>query len=159
MPNSALPPHLLVRENWVGTDWDTKWQRWMLDFKGLFAYGPRAKQWWAKWREFPKVLVAVGDKSKWRIEYTDASLGGALTKYPRKAQPTGYYVSTIQYWKKWGVLFQWPLFLAFHFYLDEVPEYPDHPGDRRVLFIRIGARRDADRVYWCPSLFIGLSWN
>ncbi len=160
MPNSALPPHLLVKENWTGTDWDTWYQRWMLNFKGMFAYGPRANQWWAKWREIPRVLVAIGDKTKWRIEYTDASLGDALTKYPRNPrQPTGYYVSTIQYWKRWGLVIQWPLHLAFHFYIDEVPEYPDRPGKKRVFFFRIGARRDADKVYWFPSLFIGLTFN
>lgn len=170
MPWSALPEHLnspekvedafpdddaLMQYGLIGRIW----RRFQKASKPWTAFGPRATEWWAKWREIPKVLVAVGDKKKWRLEYTDSSLGEGLTKHPKKPQPTGFYVSTIQYWKKWGLLIQWPLFLAFHFYIDDVPDYPNHDGNTRVLFIRIGARRDADRVYWFPSFFIGLRWN
>lgn len=44
MPKDALPEKLDDAEEWKGTDWDNKFQRWLLPLKGLFAFGPRARQ-------------------------------------------------------------------------------------------------------------------
>ena len=162
MCNKALPSYYHKTAKGTGTDFDNPFQGWIR--KSWLAYGPRATCWFHKWRELPKVLFALGDAHKWRLEYTDASLGDCLTKYPKKPQPRGFYLSTIQYWKRWGVVLQWPFHITAHIYFREadVPTYPDKPGkktDGKLFFFRIGARRDADRVYWFPSVFVGGSWN
>lgn len=169
MPKSALPPHLDTPEEWKGTDWDVWYQRWMLHIKHWFAFGPRATEWWACWREFPTTLLALKGDGPYRLESSDGNdefgdgddryigLLGWKPTYPYKNERV--YLSAIQYWCKWHFQIQWPFFIAFHYYIDDVPKPPERAGDRRVLYFRFGARRDADRVYWFPSLFIGLSWN
>lgn len=174
MPKSALPPHLDTPEEWKGTDWDTWYQRWMLTIKHWFAYGPRAKEWWAKWREYP-ILLAGYFAGDCRQETRDGSaetrygtgfmtdLKPSLWKrrnYVPKDPKRRYYVSPIQYWCKWHIQIQWPFFFAFHYTFGRVPKFPKRPNNKhKVLYFRIGARRDSDRVYWFPSLFIGLDFN
>jgi len=166
MPWSALPEHLNSPEKWKGTDWDNPVQRWMLKYKGWLAFGPRAIEWWARWREIPKVLLALRGAGCWRWEFTDG--GSEVFDYTgRLLKDTSltnsfFYLSNIQYYCRWHLVFQWPFHVTFSWYFKEssVPT----PGKStsvtgKVLFIRFGARRDSDIVYWCPSLFVGLTWN
>lgn len=158
MPRSAMPPHLQALSGWAGTDWDTWYQRWMIRFKYLTAFGPRATEWWAKWRDYPITLFARSSNESYRLEddFTDLRWWGDEPIW----NGTSWYLSAIQYWSKWHVQLQWPLFFACHYYIDPVPCYPAKASSKhRVFYFRIGARRDADRVYWMPSLFIGLTFN
>lgn len=162
MPQSALPEGFKIYAAGTGTDWDNPIQRWWN--KGWFAYGPRATQWWAKWREFPKVLFARHDKNGlWWYENTDGSRQwNSFGKTPLPVSGLGRddgYLSAIQYWTKWHIAIMWPFHFQLSYYIDPVPSYPNHAGNARVLYIRFGARRDADKVYWCPDFYVGLQWN
>lgn len=157
MPKSALPEGFIQQADGTGTDWDNGIQKYWN--KAWFAYGPRATEWWARWRKWPITLFAIRGKGPYRIE-TD--LDDHKTDDKRVlfwVKPVFCYLSAIQYWTKWHVAIQWPLQIQAHYYIDEVPEWPDQAGSKRVFYIRLGARRDADMVYWFPSLFIGLQWN
>jgi hypothetical protein len=159
MPLSALPPRLQAEENWKGTDDDVWYMRWRIPLKGLFAYGPLATESWAHWREYPKVLFVRHGKGSLRWE---SDIGNECICPAFESPACGnvpMYLSAIQYWTKWHFQISWPFFVAFHFYFDEVPTYANRADNKRVLYFRFGARRDADRVYWFPSLFLGGSWN
>jgi len=145
VPRSALPSHLDEPSEWRGTDWDNPCQRWMLKFKHWFAFGPRATEWWARWRPVPKDLIAVNCR---RIE----TINGLA------------YTSVIQYWSRFSVLIQWPFHVMIHWYWPwtKIPDEPDIPGDfifLDMIFVRFGARFDNDQVYWFPSFFIGGDFN
>lgn len=179
MPQSAMPEWIKPQSAGTGTDWDTWYQRWWN--KAWFAYGPRATQRWAKWREWPTTLFAIRAKEGFfRIETETFERDSSRednhnqTKFVmenniravfwngldgKEREITRAYLSAIQYWTKWHFAVLWPLHIQFSYYIDDVPSFPAKAGDRRVVYIRIGARRDADKVYWWPSLFIGLTWN
>lgn len=58
MPWDALPEHIDEPHEWEGTDWDNKWQRWLLQIKGFFFFGPRARQRWViSFVPFPLILI------------------------------------------------------------------------------------------------------
>lgn len=177
MPKSALPPWYHEKAAGTGTDWDNPVQGWIK--KAWFAYGPRATG-WAKWREFPITLFAVrSEEGTFRIETEtyerDSSWADwhnrksfvlenniRLVRWPKEEQReiVRGYLSAIQYWSKWHIQIQWPFFVAFHYYIGEVPKYPEKAtANNKVFYFRFGARRDADKVYWWPSLFLGLTWN
>lgn len=152
MPKSALPPDFPETAAGTGTDWDNPIQGWIK--KSWFAYGPRAKEWWARWREFPFTILALFGKGYSRWETSGGEL--AVKSVPSPVllfQPTTVYLSAIQYWCKWSFQIQWPFFVAFHVYLSDVGP------NRKMIYVRFGARRDADKVYWFPSLFVGGTWN
>lgn len=158
MPWDALPEHINTPEKWAGTDWDNPWQRWLLRIKGIFAYSAcgRSKHQWANWRTWPITLVKVGGSGEWRYENDIRSW--VTLSYPDS------YLSAIQYFKRWHFAVQWPFHVTFHVYFSQksVPTFPTRPSksvDGRMLYLRFGARRDADKVYWFPSLFLGLTWN
>lgn len=173
MPKSALPEHLNDPEDieanfrdddQYGDNWFGRLYRSVRKAtRTWIAFGPRATERWAKWREVPYPLFCRKGEGPWRWEYTDASqleiLDWDRPLRDKSLYNANYYVSVIQYWSKWHIQIQWPFFVAFHYYIDEVPRFPDKATTQRVLYFRFGARRDADRVYWFPSLFIGLSWN
>jgi len=152
MPWSALPEHINDPEEWEGTDWDNRWQRWMLQIKGWFAYGPRAKEWWAKWRPVPKDLININATRK---ETVSSLEGDTVTIYK--------YTSVIQYWSRWHLLIQWPLHVSFHVFWRKktVPKKPETRDFKiwEMIYIRFGARFDNDQVYWFPSFFIGGDFN
>lgn len=171
MPKSALPEHLNDPEEIENSFPDDK--RFGDGFFGRIytwfhkttktwtAFGPRATEWWAKWRELPVTVFAAFGPGLSRWEDTDGELQKG-TPYPKRLwmfKPRVMYLSAIQYWTKWHIQIQWPLFIACHYYIDPVPKWDGVATGRRVFYFRIGARRDADRVYWCPSFFIGLTWN
>jgi len=152
MPWDSLPEHIDTPEEWHGTDWDTKAQRWMLKIKGWFAYGHRSKHWWAKWRIVPKDLLNIHAT---RREIYDTKIGHTAMSYG--------YTSVIQYWERWHLLIQWPFHISFHIYWKKstVPKKPNKRdyGITEIFYFRAGARFDNDGVYWFPSLFIGGDWN
>lgn len=148
-PWDALPPHLNTPEAWKGTDWDKNFlQRWLLKYKGWFAFGPRANEDWACWREWPITLLALRGKGSWRLEDDTEDFRRRLTKGIRWAVWEGCYLSRIQKWAAWSIQIQWPLFVAIHFYIGKT-----------LVFFYIGAHRDSDKVYWIPSIFLGTVWK
>jgi len=165
MPKSALPEYIDEPKEWIGTDWDNWLQRPLLNIKHWFAFSSRATEWWAKWREFPITLLAIRGKGLYRVENTDGSQVLYLDEeilFRRKLY--GFYLSAIQYWCRWHFAIQWPLHITFHVYFSQknVPTFPTRPNKDiacKLFYFRCGARRDADKVYWFPSLFIGLTWN
>lgn len=183
MPKSALSDRLNDPENWKDTDDDNWLMRWRIPLKGLFAYGPRATEWWAKWREWPITLFAVCGKGGFRVEtetwerdssqdciYAERILFNEKTLYVET--PTTYpdlicyskgYLSRVQYYSRWHFAIQWPFLIQFHFYFkaSDVPEYgkPRPPLKNKLFFFYLGAHRDGDKVYWWPSAFIGLTWK
>lgn len=179
MPKSALPVYLQNDANWKGTDWDTWYQRWMIPLKGWFAYGPHATEWWAKWREWPKTLFFIRSKqgvtrlesetivrdSSWEDYATTDRIfnWNWWVQIPNTGVFTLGYLSRIQYYTRWSFQIQWPFLIAAHFYPNaaDVPEYgkPRPDTDGKVWFGYIGAHRDADKVYWFPSTFLGRTWK
>lgn len=152
MPWDALPEHIDEPSEWEGTDWDNRWQRWMLKIKGFFAYGHRSKHWWAKWRVVPKDLI---NKNATRREIYDELRDGVNYSHG--------YTSVIQYWERWHFLVQWPFHVSFHVYWKKgtVPKKPNNRDFKitEMIYIRFGARFDNDGVYWFPSFFIGGDFN
>lgn len=142
----ALPEHINEPWEWDGKDDDDHWYtKWKKQVKGWFAFGPLSNYRWARFREYPKFLVGLGDRSLWRIEDND---NNSFYVYPFErllTQPglLNLYVSRVQYKKKWHIGLQWPLFLHGHY------------GNWQFY---IGFKRDADRVYWL-SFFIGHIWK
>ena len=170
MPTSALPPGF---NNTQTGDWKNIWP-----FKYITpswtAFGPRCTEWWAKWREFPVVLVALKGAGVWRSEPTDGRDNGigetvSVALHPAQlfrdnswiveAPERQRYISVIQYWAKWSIIVQWPFSIAISYYLDPTPAFPILPAAKRVLFFRIGARRNADGFYDFPSAYIGTTFN
>lgn len=181
MPKSALSPRLLDADNWKGTDDDVWYMRWRIKLKYLFAYGPRATEWWAKWREFPKTLFALRSKqgvfrvetetwerdSAWESAWWDTFYFNqeqyAYKDYPDHIEYSPGYLSRVQYYTRWHIQLQWPLMFAVHFYdhAKDVPVYgqPRPDTDGKLTFFYVGAHRDADKVYWFPSAYIGRNWK
>lgn len=156
MPKSALPPGFKDQAAGTNTDWNNSIQKYWR--KSWFAYGPRATEWWAKWRELPITVLALfgAGENRWESSGGEFALR-AVSRPIFFFKPSFVYLSAIQYWCRWSFQIQWPFFVAFHFYFDK---YQDpRTSDGKMIYIRFGARRDADKVYWFPSFFIGMSWN
>lgn len=182
MPKSALPPRLLDMDNWKDTDDDVWYMRWRIKFGYLFAYGPRATEWWARWREYPKTLFAIrskqgifrteregwerdtafdGDDKRSTLFNTDMPVCRGRESGLINIDPG--YLSRVQYYTRWAIQVQWPLMFAMHFYKKaaDVPEWgkPRQNTDGKLWFFYVGAHRDADKVYWFPSAFLGQVWK
>ena len=147
MPLDALPPNFNNKQT---GDWANVWP-----FKyitpSITAFGPRSNHWWAKWRRNPIVLFSTfgsGD-SRWENDMmTIRAQNKTIWWYnPGSDIGSAFYLSAIQYWSSWHFQLQWPLFIAFHW-----------STKTRVLYFRIGARRNADIFYDCPSAHFG-DWN
>lgn len=176
---SALPPWIKDHAAGTGTDWDWWGQRWWN--RSWFAFGPRATG-WRKWREWPVTVFAIRSKEGvFRTETETYERDSSRADWHNRTsffmennirlvfwhggnakenrEITQGYLSAIQYWTKWHVQIQWPFFVAFHYCIDEVPKMGESTANKRVVYFRFGARRDADKVYWFPSIFVGLTWN
>jgi hypothetical protein len=161
MPWSALPEHLNSPEKWNGKDDDKFWfTKWRKSIKGWFAFGPRATEWWARWRETPTTLFYAGGSGEVRLE--DDECDTAVTKDRlNEAIHDKWYLSRIQYWSRWHIQIQWPFFIAFHIYWKEedVPPSPWRPledGIKHMIYFYWGFSRDSDKVYWLTLVpFIG----
>jgi hypothetical protein len=165
----ALPKRLQNPDAWKGTDMDNWYQRWILKIPwihGLFAYGPRDPHKLECWRMIPKVVMAIGGDGPWRWEHdtlpTLADYDAALRD--RSHVRLGYYLSRIQYWKRWHFAIHWPFLITFHFYFKKSSILPvffnsGSSVDKKLFYCYFGAHRDDDIVYWFPSAFIGLTWK
>lgn len=160
MPKSALPERLQDPANWKGTDDDVWYMRWRIPLKGLFAYGPRATEKWARWREYPLTLFKRKGRGDWRLENDqEEMLWNGLN---RNLISSDYYLSRVQYYTRWHFQIQWPFMIAFHFYFrakDVMPYGTRQNVDNKLFYFYFGAHRDTDKVYWFPSAFLGLTWK
>lgn len=144
MPVSALPPGFDNTQKGDWNFWPFKYIR-----PSWTAFGYRCTEWWAKWRKYPIVLLAVfgpGD-SRWENDmFAIRSTNDTIVLYNPKYS-TQFYLSAIQYWCDWHIQLQWPLFFAFHW-----------NTKTRTWYFRIGARRNAQGFYDFPSGHWG-DWN
>lgn len=161
MPWDALPDHLNEPNEWNGRDDDDHfYTAWRKQVKGLFAVGPRSNCWWARWREWPTVLFALfGEgQSRWENDiFVIRSVNNNVILHD--GSNTRFYLSRVQYYCRWHVQLQWPLFLCFHWYwnANDVSSYPSKSKLKGVMGY-IGFKRDADKVYWA-ALYLGTSFK
>jgi hypothetical protein len=170
VPLSALPKHLQDIENSFPDDeqFGTKTlfgkvYRWInKKTKTWFAFSYRCTEWWAKWRKYPKVLLAIGGKGTWRYE---SERGDVRLDEIRVVFNGGYppYLSRIQYYKRWHFAIQWPFIITFHCYFraKDVPKSTAYSldTDGTLLFFYLN-HFDADLVYWMfTSAYIGFNWK
>jgi hypothetical protein len=157
-PWSALPPHLNTPEKvelafpddstFGNTGFGYLWKRFQKIIKPWIAFGPRATEWWARWRMYPTTLFAAFGQGESRWE-NDIMAIRSVSNLVVLYKPTVFYLSRIQYWCDWSIQLQWPLFFACHF------KY----GRKGLVYFYIGAKRDTDRVYWFPDAYIGTVWK
>lgn len=176
MPRSALPSHLdeqheidaafpddsqfANRKGLLGL-FGKAWRWYKKKTKTWFAFSYRCTERWARWRVYPKVLFAVGGEGVWRWE---AILPPHADLYSDDVvQPAFYYLSRIQYFKRWHVSVQWPLIFTMHFY-PKAKDMPLHAGtsyelDGKLWFFYWN-HFDADLVYWMvKSMYLGKNWK
>lgn len=175
MPWSALPEHLNSPEkveaafhddSQFGTTGFGGLYRWYnKKTKAWFAFSYRCTEWWARWRMYPKVLLAAAGEGFWRFEneISDLHISTDLGWYVLNCDFGDDYLSRIQYFTRWHIAIQWPLMISFHFYpfAKDVP-MPDSPHldlDGKVVFGYFG-HFDADKVYWMfTSAYLGRNWK
>lgn len=177
----AMPEHLnekLEVENAFPDDsqysglFGRLWKRLMKTTKPWEAFGPRSNYWWARWRSTPLTIFAIHGKGPFRLErdgHPDAALDEAPGRFRTlwmagSNTENAYYFSRVQYWTRWHFAVQWPFQITFHAYwrAKDVPNYPDRPRDltiKDVFFVYGPIHRDADKVYWIGSFFIGGGWK
>lgn len=147
----ALPPHIDEPHEWKGTDHDNWLFRWFIPLKLKYlVFGPRDPHKWHCWREWPITLFAIRGKGWWRFEddLTDHSGGWLEDRVLLGKKWDWFYLSRIQKWSEWSFQLQWPFFVAAHIFIG-----------KKVLYFYFGAHRDADKLYWLPSAFIGLKFK
>ena len=173
MPRCALPPHLdenhEIENNFPDdSQYGTKTlfgkvYRWYnKTTKTWFAFSYRCKG-WLKWRKFPVVLFAVGGRGPWRLE----SEQGDKVIDNIKDIPNGYYLSRIQWYKRWHFSILWPLMFYFHFYPKkaDVPVYlsgqrPASKDLKGKVWFAYWNHFDADFVYWMiTSAYLGKNFK
>lgn len=177
---SALPEHLKSWEAWKGKDDDQHWYTaWRKYIKAWSAFGPRSPHGIAfaftffppfvipvlrKWRNVPKVLFARKKGGAWRFE-----CDGQEDRYDHRDDPKeflkdnpGYYLSRNQYWCKEHDAIQWPLFYSFHEYSkaeDVLTPGTKEDRDGKITMIYLGAKRDADRIFWFIAFYVGRNFK
>lgn len=176
MPKSALPEHLndpaeidaaFPDDGQFGVNWFGRLYRWVNKrTKTWFAFSHRCTEWWARWRQYPMVLFAIGGKGPWRWEpikrvYPDIY---DFNSNPNTGgHPAFYYLSRIQCFKRWHFAIQWPLIVSFHIYpkAADVPK-PDYwlaELDGKLWFAYWN-HFDADLVYWMvTSAYLDRNWK
>jgi hypothetical protein len=180
---SAFPEHLNTKEEVEAAFPDDSqykgffgnlWKRWNKATKHWDAFGPRSPKGIAfsmwppfilmrKWRETPIVLIARKGVGSWRYEADgkpDVASGMEPDEFI-KANP-GYYLSRIQYWSAWHWAIQWPLFFSFHKYntgAQPIPDGTKEDRDGQLWMGYIGAKRDADRIFWWIALILGRNFK
>ena len=161
---SALPDHLNTPEEVEAAFPDDSDHgpvfRWIKKHtKHWLAFGPRATEWWARFRETPVVLFAFRGRGVWRWE-VDGGLD-QYTKFPVfDTWVLKYYMSRQQLWARWHIQLQWPLFFACHWYNRQrsVLKYPYKQNrDGKLWFFYCGFKRDPD-CYWL-SFYAGRNWK
>lgn len=174
MPLDALPEHLQDIENNFPDDdqysnipiLGKMYRYFNKTTKTWFAFSYRCKNRLFRWRKYPKLLLGIGGQGVWRWEPV---IPHTPEIYDRNnnplsgGQPSFYYLSRIQYYKRWHFAIQWPLIISFHAYFrnEDVPVYgKERPDTDGKLFFFYWNHYDADLVYWMlTSIFIGLGWK
>lgn len=189
MPISAMPEHLNSKEEIEAAFPDDSqykgflgslWRKWNKATKHMEAWGPRSPQgiaftYWPpfillrKWREFPIVLAAFSGGGPLRWERTDGSKDSAgesqnLLFVTSSHDPEGQqvFLTRVQLWCRWHVQLQWPLFFCFSRYNkqeDVLPSGIKEDRDGKLWVFYIGAKRDADKVFWYLAFFIGRNFK
>lgn len=187
MPISAMPEHLNTREeidaafpddNQYGNGWFGRLYRWyQKSTKTWFAFSYRCTEWWARWRKYPKVLIALKGKGPFRFESEDSD-STYEAKYLFNEDILAYidisadvaeyrqgYLSRIQYYTRWHFAIQWPFMVSFHFYPNAKdvpsadPNAPREDLDGKLWFGYWG-HFDADLIYWMiTSGYLGRNWK
>lgn len=158
MPRSAVPEHLLKRD-WEGTDNASWLMRMKKRIQYIFAAGPNVPSGFWKWRDIPKCLILLSGDGKVRTENTDGSQIGTLPAHSKvhlnalDSAENAHYISRIQPWLRWHFSVNWPLFVNMHVIyrkrdVEKAPKYQSEFGIKKMLTFGIGAKRDADKVYW-----------
>lgn len=173
MPISAMPEHLNTKEeieaafpddSQYGTDswFGRAYKRHQKMSKTWFAFSYRCTEWWAKWRKYPIILLALRGKGEWRyeVEGGDGTIGTGTLFFMKVANG---YLSRIQYYTRWHIAVQWPLMVSFHFYPkdEDVPVagQPRPELDGKLWFAYWG-HYDADNIYWMlTSAYLGKNWK
>lgn len=156
MPRSALPKKLQDVENNFPDDDQFMHipiigpvYRWVNKVtKTWFAFSNRCPEKWAKWRRFPKTLVAIGDRDGvWRYEGKEVY----LSRSPKfNTHNRNIYHSRIQYFMNWHIIIQWPFMISISY----------TPKDKKDPWYFYWNHFDADEVYWMvTSMFIGRGWK
>lgn len=133
---------------WYGRPW-RRFRKWI---KPHTAFSHRDIHWYHRWRKQPITLLALFGKgdSRWENEIMAIrSVNTPVCLYFPSSN--SFYLSRVQYWCDWHVQLQWPLFFSFHF------QYGRRNTDGVQFYI--GAKRDADGVFWFPAVFIGRTWK
>lgn len=186
MPRCALPEHIndpdeienaFPDDSQFGGFFGNLWKRWNKATKHIEAFGPRCPKgiaftYWPpfillkKWREVPTVLFARKGWGYWRFEKDGAEDRLSAVDNPKeflaKPENAGYYLTRIQPWCRSHWQIQWPLFFCFHKYKDQadvvpVGERADRDGKINIGYI--GAKRDADKVFWYVAAFLGRNFK
>jgi len=186
MPISAMPEHLNSQEeidaafpddSQYGTDnlFGRIYRWYQKKTKTWFAFSYRCTEWWARWRKYPKVLIALKGKGPFRVETDDwdcvwpisSIFNSDVYAYRELEAPVieykQGYLSRIQYYTRWHFAIQWPFMISFHFYpkAADVPVYgqPRPELDGKLWFAYWG-HFDADLIYWMiTSGYIGRNWK
>lgn len=186
MPISAMPEHLNSPEEIENAfpddeqfgvkNWWGRLYRWYnKTTKTWFAFSYRCTEWWARWRKYPKVLIAFKGDGPFRFEtdgwdsvyYADHLFNEEVYAYRDINEMLGEYkegyLSRIQYYTRWHFAIQWPLMVSFHFYpkASDVPIYgkPRPELDGKVWFFYWN-HFDADLIYWMvTSGYLGRNWK
>jgi hypothetical protein len=175
MPKSALPEHIndpeeieaaFPDDSQYGNGWFGRfYKRIHKVSKTWFVFSYRCTEWWAKWRKYPKVLLAVAGEGFWRFESEtgDTTISTDERWYIVNEEFSPDYLSRIQYYARWHIAVQWPVMISFHVYpkaLDvPVPGEPRPDLDGKVWYAYWN-HFDADLVYWMfVSLFLGRTWK
>lgn len=169
MTLSALPDHLNPEKNpdaWKGTDQEVWYKKGWIKFRlKWLTFGPRATEWWAKFREYPITLIGIRGKGFWRLESTDGSYQEPTSIKTIKnidwaESPNATYLSRIQPWCRYAAYLNWPLFFHFHiFWIEKAMMIPvDTNSDRlnilKYFEVSFGFKRDGDKVYFLTA-FVG----
>jgi hypothetical protein len=131
--------------------------------KTWFAFSYRCEG-WLKWRKSPITLLALGGDGSWRYEsYEKSEIVTEMDPDDFLPRAPTFYLSRIQYYKRWHFSIQWPLMITFHFYpkAKDVPVYgeprPDLDGK---LWFAYWGHFDADLVFWLfASAYVGRNWK
>lgn len=145
-----LPEHINSPEEWNGKDDDKHWYtKWKKLVKALFAYHWKEWHWFGRIRKNPITLLAFfGEgESRWENDILAIrSVNKPIFFYnPGK---TGFYLSRVQYWTKWHLQLQWPLFICCSWKVNKTLTIGGY----------LGFKRDTD-AYWAPSLWVGKGYK
>lgn len=164
MTLSVLPERLRDKQAWIKTDQHVwyKWFWFQLKLK-YFTFGPRAKEWWARFREYPITLIGLFGEgySRWESSSGDKQDKGDVgLMLVANEEKMGMYLSRIQPWSRYAIFINWPLFFHFHVFYKQrdVLKYPEtktnHLNIGKYFEVAFGFKRDGDLVYWLTA-YIG----